>query len=290
MPGHSIQPGLALGFELIRSGVFTGRLDGTPARYPSAVIGQARGGRWWLQMENGAARRVPPRAGYVMAPNTLLSSWNEGARNSTYRWSHVRYTLFGALDLFQVVEIPPFTSHAVGDEIGAINAEQTALQAGPEPLGLAATARRQELGFRLLHLILRHARLRVGAQEWLSGHARIQPALDFMQAHLADPIARGELAGTLHLSESRFHDVFKAAAGAAPLQYLQTLRLRRGQDLLLAPEFTVAEAGRRCGFEDQFHFSRQFKKAFGQSPRAYRQSVWRAMRQTEGALTTDGHR
>ena len=100
-----------------------------------------------------------------------------------------------------------------------------------------------------------------------------------MQANLGRPITRGELAATLYLSESRFHDVFKHATGVAPVQYLNSLRLRRGQELLLSPEITVAEAGRKCGFDDQFHFSRQFKKAFDQSPRAYRESLWRAMKQ-----------
>ena len=274
-----IPPGLSIAFELKRCGVITGQLDGTPARYPSAVIGQARGGDVWMKYEGQAARRVPPRAGYVIAPNALLGAWNEGAGQSTYRWSHVRYTLFGAVDLFQVADIPPYTSNASGDEIGAINEEQTALLEGPEPFGLASTARRQELGFRVLRLILKHARLRKGAEGFLSGHARIQPVLDFMQANLGRPIARGELAATLYLSESRFHDVFKHATGVAPVQYLNSLRLRRGQELLLSPEITVAEAGRKCGFDDQFHFSRQFKKAFDQSPRAYRESLWQAMKQ-----------
>lgn len=273
----SILPGLSVAFQLQRCGVSKGRLDKTPARYPSAVIGQARGGEVWMKLEGGRSQRVPRRAGYVVPSNALLSAWNEGSLESVYRWSHVSYTLFGAVDLFQIVEIPLFTSPAVGDEIGAINDEHVALLSGIEPYGLAASARRQELGFRVLHLILKNAQLRADAQALLSGHARIQPALDFMQTHLEKPIGRGELARTLFLSESRFHDVFSQATGVAPLQYLQTLRLRRGQELLLSPEISVAEAGRRCGFNDQFHFSRQFKKAFGQSPRQYRDAVWRAM-------------
>jgi AraC-like DNA-binding protein len=276
----AIDSGLPVSFHLQRCGVSKGHLNDVPASYPSAVIGQARGGRVWMRFPGGVTKRVPSCAGYVIPTGLLLSAWNEGPHPSVYRWSHVRFTLFGAMDLFQVVDVPYFTSRAVGDEIGAINEEHTEMLEGPDPFGLASIARRQELGFKVLRLILKNGRLREGAQELLSGHARIQPALDYMQAHLAEPVARGELARTLFLSESRFHDVFKSATGVAPLQYLQNLRLRRSQELLLTPDLSIAEVGRRCGFPDQFHFSRQFRSAFGTSPRQYRESARRAMNQS----------
>lgn len=53
------------------------------------------------------------------------------------------------------------------------------------------------------------------------------------------------------------------------------------QELLLRPNVSVAEAGRMCGFSDQFHFSRQFRAACGKSPLQYRKSILRAMSQTQ---------
>jgi AraC-like DNA-binding protein len=159
---------------------------------------------------------------------------------------------------------------SAGHAIGAINAEQAGILESPDPYGLAAMARRQELGFRLLGVLLKFARPKVGAAALLSGHSRIQPALDFMQAQLAQPLNRALLARSVHLSESRFHDVFKQATGQTALEYLLRLRIRRAQELLLGSDASVAEVGAQCGFSNQFHFSRQFKNTCGQSPQRYR--------------------
>ena len=56
------------------------------------------------------------------------------------------------------------------------------------------------------------------------------------------------------------------------------LRLRHAQELLLSTDASVAEVGVRSGFADQFHFSRQFKAAFGLSPRGYRVNARLALR------------
>jgi transcriptional regulator GlxA family with amidase domain len=135
---------------------------------------------------------------------------------------------------------------------------------------MAAVARRQELGFRLLGIILKHARQKAGAAALLSGQARIQPALDYMLAHLDEGVSRTRLAQSVHLSESRFHDVFQQATGKTAFEYLRQLRIQRAQELLLSSDASVADIGQRCGFPDQFHFSRQFKIVCGQSPRQYR--------------------
>jgi len=42
-------------------------------------------------------------------------------------------------------------------------------------------------------------------------------------------------------------------------------------DQLRTTSHSIAEIGRRVGYEDQFHFSRVFKKQIGISPLKYRQ-------------------
>jgi transcriptional regulator GlxA family with amidase domain len=91
-----------------------------------------------------------------------------------------------------------------------------------------------------------------------------------MQENLAEPISRRLLARRVHLSESRFSDVFRQATGRSALDYLRRLRVRRAQELLLGSDASIAEVGEQCGFPNQFHFSRQFKNICGQSPRRYR--------------------
>ena len=267
----------SLDVRLLRCGVERHCLNDPWTRYPGAVIGQAVGGKVTLQLEGCAPVRVPPRGGYAIPSNALQRSRNEPGTTTMYHWSHMRLTVLGAVDLFQVVDIPMVLPRSTGDHIGAAVKQQVALLEGPTPDSLAAIAERRELSFRVARMLLAHARVRTDAAALLSGHARIQPALDFMREHLAARITRGQLARSVYLSESRFHDTFRAATGHAPLQYLQMLRLRNAQELLLSGELSIADVGLRCGFADQFHFSRLFKAAYGQSPRAYRTAAERQL-------------
>jgi AraC-like DNA-binding protein len=267
----------SLHFQLQRCGVDRHRLNDVWTRYPCAVIGQPRGGRVRFQVDGGMPRRIPVRGAYVIPTNARVRAENEDGSHSTYHWAHIRFTLLGAIDLFQVYEIPLFLPASVGDAIGDSIEEQVNILRGAEPYSPASIARRQELGFGILRRILAHARLRDGAAALISGQTRIQPALDFMQARLADAVTRADLARCVHLSESRFHDTFRRATGYAPLQYLQLLRLRHAQELLLSTDLSVSEVGRGSGFADPFHFSRQFKSVWKQSPRQYREAARKGM-------------
>ena len=79
------------------------------------------------------------------------------------------------------------------------------------------------------------------------------------------------LARAVGVSTSRLHALFHDALGLSPLQYVQRQRLRRAQQLLAGSDLPVAEVGARAGFGDAFHFSRTFRRAFGEGPRAWRE-------------------
>ncbi len=99
---------------------------------------------------------------------------------------------------------------------------------------------------------------------------RVLPALLFIQKHLAEPFTRDDLARELRLSAAQFHVVFKQALGVAPMEYVTRLRLRLAQELLLQTAESVTAVAARSGFQDPFHFSRQFRARCGVSPSGYR--------------------
>ena len=52
----------------------------------------------------------------------------------------------------------------------------------------------------------------------------------------------------------------------SPLQFQKQLRLQEARRLLLGEDVDAASAGYRVGYEDASHFSREYKRHFGQPP------------------------
>ena len=69
---------------------------------------------------------------------------------------------------------------------------------------------------------------------------------------------------------------------ASPMERLYAKRLETAADLLLHTGLSVGEIAERCGFTNQFHFSRKFKQAYDKPPRVFRKMRWEAKRGMEG--------
>ncbi|WP_169853208.1 helix-turn-helix transcriptional regulator [Anaerohalosphaera lusitana] len=65
--------------------------------------------------------------------------------------------------------------------------------------------------------------------------------------------------------------LFKKHNYISPYEYLTRLKMNKAINLLLHSQMPVSQIGLEVGFEDQFHFSRVFKKYQGLSPQNYRQ-------------------
>jgi AraC-like DNA-binding protein len=73
------------------------------------------------------------------------------------------------------------------------------------------------------------------------------------------------IAGQCGVSRERIHRVMKRWVGMSPSDYLRTVRLHRAKDMLLSGQ-PVASVAAACGFADQAHFTRWFRRAFGYTP------------------------
>ena len=63
--------------------------------------------------------------------------------------------------------------------------------------------------------------------------------------------------------------LFKKEMGLTPLEYMTQMRMKKAEMMLTAmwgSDYSVAEIGQLCGFEDSLYFSRVFKKHFGCAP------------------------
>ena len=109
---------------------------------------------------------------------------------------------------------------------------------------------------------------------WL--RALADPQLSRVLHHLHEnpgrPWTIKELAGIAAMSRTNFALRFKTVTGVPPLTYLYDWRMRLAEQDLRAKATPVSVLARSLGYTSESAFSNAFKRAFGLSPKFYRDS------------------
>ena len=95
---------------------------------------------------------------------------------------------------------------------------------------------------------------------------RIVKAVNKLREDFAKPLRIEDVAREIGMSVSGFHAHFKAVTAMSPLQFQKRLRLQEARRLMLAESLDAAEAGFQVGYDDASHFSREYKRLFGDPP------------------------
>ncbi|MFN8474184.1 MAG: AraC family transcriptional regulator [Anaerolineae bacterium] len=122
----------------------------------------------------------------------------------------------------------------------------------------------REIVYRLL-MGEQGARLRYIAV--LDGNShRVARAIEQLRRDFDQPLRIEDIAEELGMSVSSFHHHFKAVTAMSPLQFQKRLQLQEARRLMLAEHLDAASAGYRVGYDDASHFSREYKRLFGEPP------------------------
>lgn len=76
-------------------------------------------------------------------------------------------------------------------------------------------------------------------------------------------------------SKRHLQRLFLKDYGVSPLQFLLNQKLNTAVKYLnqtIRNDYSIREIAERCGFSDQYYFSRSFKKQFGMSPKQYQKT------------------
>ncbi|MEM8883328.1 MAG: AraC family transcriptional regulator [Planctomycetota bacterium] len=95
--------------------------------------------------------------------------------------------------------------------------------------------------------------------------------LDFVARHFARKITLEEMASVAAISESHFARLFKQSVRQTPYQFVIAYRIEKAKEMLADRDRRMSDIALACGFSDQAHFSRLFKRHQGRTP-----SEWRA--------------
>jgi AraC-like DNA-binding protein len=125
-----------------------------------------------------------------------------------------------------------------------------------------------------------HARLLLSAQgstlrrflsrEDPSNH--VARAIASIRASIDAPLSVSALAEHAGMSKSSFHAHFKAVTGLTPGQYQKDIRLLEARRLILEGGQAISSVAFDVGYESPAHFSRDYARKFGRSPREDRNS------------------
>lgn len=101
-------------------------------------------------------------------------------------------------------------------------------------------------------------------------HRNLERVLEYLDAHIAEPIHINELAEKNFISKSTLYNLFATHLGCTISTYVNSRRIQLAKEALITTDLSIDEIARRCGFSGSTYFCRIFKQQTGLSPLQYR--------------------
>jgi AraC family transcriptional regulator len=101
----------------------------------------------------------------------------------------------------------------------------------------------------------------------------VQRVKDYIDANVSAPLLLETLAKVAGTSPFHFARNFKAATGLPPHRYLTVQRIERAKTLLASTSTPIADVASWVGFSNQSHFTGQFRKLVGRTPKQFRDAA-----------------
>ena len=102
------------------------------------------------------------------------------------------------------------------------------------------------------------------------GEKRLKLVLAYIDTHLAENIGLQDMATVAGLGQHHFATMFKQSMGISPYQYVIERRIDRAKRQLRQQDAAIIDVALACGFADQSHLTKHFRKLVGMTPRAFR--------------------
>lgn len=245
---------------------------------PYITVVYPQSGYYDIQLEDGPFQRLEQGAGcYITAPfarHTIVHRTAPGEEFMQPLWLRLSVLYQGALDVTAWFQPPLFvTGEAAQPFIEAI--DQLCHIRDPhvtysQPYSQTGSWDRAFQKLRIAGTVLENL-MAVGAFQPVDmALERLYPAFGLIHNHCREPLRVEQLARESGMSVSAFYRVFSQATRKSPMQYLNEYRLKRAAQMLMHEDATLSAIAGECGFCDEFHLSRNFKRYYGQSPSQYR--------------------
>lgn len=102
---------------------------------------------------------------------------------------------------------------------------------------------------------------------------KINEAIKYINEHFHEHITTSFLAELIHISEGHFCGLFREATGVTAKEYINKVRVKKAEELILSTDMNISEVGICSGFCDANYFTRTFKKYTGKVPSDLRKNA-----------------
>ncbi|MFC4779586.1 helix-turn-helix domain-containing protein [Paenibacillus sp. GCM10023252] len=107
-----------------------------------------------------------------------------------------------------------------------------------------------------------------------SNEQLVKQMVHYLSTQYAEPVSMERMADSLGYNRAYLSRVFKQRTELSPVTFLLRFRLDKARQLLRQrQELTIEQIAASVGLQDALYFSKQFRKLYGESPTAYRESV-----------------
>ncbi|MDI9481816.1 MAG: AraC family transcriptional regulator [Bacillota bacterium] len=98
----------------------------------------------------------------------------------------------------------------------------------------------------------------------------VKNCIDFMEKNTDKMLSLRDLTVCSNLSKTQLTAIFKEKTGYSPIDFFIRLKIQKACLNLDFTDMTISEVASNIGYNDQYYFSRLFKKIMGKSPSDYR--------------------
>ena len=98
--------------------------------------------------------------------------------------------------------------------------------------------------------------------------------MDYINNNFTKKLSNQMLANLSDISVSYFRRLFLEVFFASPMQYVENLRIEKAKALLKTDFKSITEVSSQSGYDNVYHFSKNFKKYTGMSPLKYSKSPY----------------
>lgn len=112
----------------------------------------------------------------------------------------------------------------------------------------------------------------ISSQLYLGTSVIISKAIKYVNENYMNKITLKTAAEKLHTNHSYLSTLFKKEVGVGFIDYLNDIRIKRSQDLLVSTNLSLVEIAMKSGFDSQSYFTKTFKKKYDITPSEYRKT------------------